>query len=86
MGAEHRQRWRLPLMITRAGRYLEWGVRRSRICPVGPLASAMSYLDSSPALADTYVTNIFGADAVQSGFEMAAVPVEGRLKVVLTTS
>ena len=36
----------------------------------------MSYLDSSPALADTYVTNIFAADAVQSGLEMAAVPAE----------
>jgi hypothetical protein len=51
---------------------------------VGALASAVSYLDSNPALADTYVTNIFAADAVQSAFEMAAVPAEAGLKVVLT--
>jgi hypothetical protein len=44
--------------------------------PVGHHTSAMSYLDSNPAWADPYVTNVFAADAVQSAFEMAAVPAE----------
>ena len=51
---------------------------------MGALASAMSNLDSNPAWADPYVTNVFAADAVQSAFEMAAVPAEDCLKVVLT--
>ena len=48
------------------------------------LVEAMSYLDGHPELADGYVTNVFPADQAQAAYDLAAVPAERRLKVVLS--
>ncbi len=47
------------------------------------LAKAESYLKGHPGLAEQYVTDVFGRDAVQEAYERAMTPRRGGIKVAI---